>query len=164
MQAWTQNRLNGRTKVRWECEELLPKEHVQSVNRRVSEVLVIIDLAVVVVVVVAALLGNAEIAARFRDVYLVPLHGSVVAMVTVVRNLPAEVRGPQRSVDNLEYSTILAAVTKPSRDISKRPDLQSQQHRKRSGWQKRRRGRTGKTKAGMNRCAREQPNHEPHGQ
>lgn len=144
MQAWTQNRLNGRTKVRWECEELLPKEHVQSVNRRVSEVLVIIDLAVVVVVVVAALLGNAEIAARFRDVYLVPLHGSVVAMVTVVRNLPAEVRRPQQGVDRLGRPNTLAAASKPFRGDNNTRHVRSQSSRTRIGSRRRRHGHTAK--------------------
>ena len=141
MQAWTQNRLNGRTKERWECEELLPKEHVQSVNRRVPKVLVIVDL-MAVVMTVGALLGNAEIAARFRDVYLVPLHGSVVAMVTVVRNLPAEVRRPQQGVDRLGRPNTLAAASKPFRGDNNTRHVRSQSSRTRIGSRRRRHGHT----------------------
>ena len=155
------NEVDALTKIRWEGKQLLPNQHVKCVNRRVPEVLVIVKFSLVM------LLGDAEVAARFRDVHLVSLHGSMVAMVTVVRNLPAEVRRPQKGMDRLgRPENTLAAASKPFRGDNTRY-VRSQSDRTRIGSQRRRRGHTAKGKGdrmlGMGSSGA-QKQHGPHDQ
>lgn len=85
---------NELTEIRGECQQLLANKHVQSVDRSVPEVFVVVNL-------VSVFLGYPEVTPGLRDIHLVPFHGRMVAVVTMMGYPPAEVRRPEQSMDDL---------------------------------------------------------------
>lgn len=83
---------------------MLADEHIQSVDRGIPEIFVVVNL------VAALFLGDPEVAPSPRHVYFIALHGGMVAMVTMVGDLPAEVRRPQQGVDRLEQRWMSVAA------------------------------------------------------
>ena len=85
---------NGLTEIRGECQQLLANKHVQSVDRSVPEVFVVVNL-------VSVFLGYPEVTPGLGDIHLVPFHGGMVAMVTVMGDFPAEVWRPEQGMNDL---------------------------------------------------------------
>lgn len=78
----------ARTEVRREGEQLLADEHAECIYRRVPKVVLVIKRSL-------AILRDAKVAARLRNVHLVAFYRRMVAVVPVVRDLPAEVWRPE---------------------------------------------------------------------
>lgn len=75
-----------------ESENLLADEHVESVKRGVSEVMLVVDL------LAGLLVREVEVGAGFGDVDLVLFHGGMVGVVAMVGDSPGEEGSPHRGV------------------------------------------------------------------
>jgi hypothetical protein len=98
---------NVKKKIGGQRKKLLADKHVQGVNRGVSKEFVPVDFVV-------GLFGNAKVLAGLRNVYLITLHRSVVGMVTVMGDLPREVRSPQEVVSDEAQNIINDFVIRES--------------------------------------------------
>ena len=74
---------------------MLTHQHVESVNRSVSEDLVPVDLVI-------GLVWDAKVLASLGNVNFIAFHGSMVGVVAVMRDSPGEIRSPQKCVRNLK--------------------------------------------------------------
>ena len=88
---WTQL-----TEVCRESQELLPDEHVQRVDGRVTKVFIVVYLDA------CALFRDAEVLPGLWHVHLVPLHRSMIAVMAMMRDLPAEIWRPEESMCYLQ--------------------------------------------------------------
>ena len=82
---------------------MLTHQHVESVNRSVSENLVPVNLVI-------RLIWDAKVLASLGDVDFITFHGSMTGVVAVVRDSPGEIRSPQKRVRNLKDGALSVSI------------------------------------------------------
>ena len=83
------------TKISRESQKLLTYQRVESVNRSVPENLVPVNLMI-------GFVWDPKVLASLGDIDFITFHGSMIGVVTVVRDSPGEIRSPQKCVRNLK--------------------------------------------------------------